>query len=383
MKELEPRLSLLQQREIEARIVGPLIRAFAKELGEERAIVVLRRVIGELARQGGADLARSLGEQSLEAFARTLDRWRENGALEIELLEQSAERLSFNVRRCRYAEMYRALGLAELGSSLSCQRDFALAEGFSPDIRLVRTQTLMEGAPFCDFRFRREEQVIRLTVPGESQRNKLASPGRSAFFLRMAGTLGGFVPCPGRRVRCDKTAGSSQQSDPLLLLLAREDRHRLLVKGLLDRWRRPSLGPEPVALGDDACQGLLLLGGELQIASDCRPAEHCRDALPLQLDLPEPLELIPRQVIAEPFQLCLVDGPSLGHDSGTRLAAQGHCPPCELVDRGLNPQDLGTFEMEIELNVGTRNQEQRRSANSTAVVRQAPAPDRTGALRPH
>ena len=150
-----PKLPLLQQREIEARIVGPLMRAFAAELGQERTVAILRQVIGELARQGGADLARSLGEQSLEAFSRTLDRWRENGALEIELIEQSAERLSFNVVRCRYAEMYQALGLAELGASLSCQRDFALAEGFSPEIRLVRTQTLMEGAPFCDFRFQR------------------------------------------------------------------------------------------------------------------------------------------------------------------------------------------------------------------------------------
>ena len=61
------------------------------------------------------------------------------------MLEQSAERLSFNVVRCRYAEMYRALGMADLGSSLSCQRDFALAEGFSPEIELTRTQTLMEG----------------------------------------------------------------------------------------------------------------------------------------------------------------------------------------------------------------------------------------------
>ena len=75
--------------------------------------------------------------------------------MEIELIEQSAERLSFNVVRCRYAEMYHALGLAELGASLSCRRDFALAEGFSPEIRLVRTQTLMQGAPFCDFRFQR------------------------------------------------------------------------------------------------------------------------------------------------------------------------------------------------------------------------------------
>ena len=37
-------------------------------------------MIAELARQGGAELARRLGEQSLEAFARTLDLWRENGA---------------------------------------------------------------------------------------------------------------------------------------------------------------------------------------------------------------------------------------------------------------------------------------------------------------
>jgi hypothetical protein len=62
--------------------------------------------------------------------------WREGGALEIEMLEQSAERLSFNVTRCRYAEMYRALGLADLGSSLSCQRDFSLVEGFNPAIGL-------------------------------------------------------------------------------------------------------------------------------------------------------------------------------------------------------------------------------------------------------
>jgi hypothetical protein len=147
------KLPLLEQREIEARIVGPLIRAFADELGEERALAVVARVIRGLARQSGAELARLLGEQTLDAFARTLDRWREKGALEIDILEQSPERLSFNVTRCRYAEMYRALGLADLGASLSCQRDYALAQGFNPDIELTRTQTIMEGAPFCDFRF--------------------------------------------------------------------------------------------------------------------------------------------------------------------------------------------------------------------------------------
>src|SRR4051794_32545115 len=168
MSKEPPGLSLLRQREIEARIVGPLIRAFAAEIGEERTIGILRGVITDLAQQGGAALARTLGEHSLEAFARSLDRWRENGALEIDMLEQSAERLSFNVVRCRYAEMYRTLGMADLGSSLSCQRDFALAEGFSPDIELKRTQTLMEGASYCDFRFRRREPQLGENAIGPS-----------------------------------------------------------------------------------------------------------------------------------------------------------------------------------------------------------------------
>jgi len=148
-----PRLTLLDQREIEARIVGPIIQAFGEELGQERTIEILGGVIRELARQGGANLARQLGETTLEVFASTLDRWREKGALEIDVLRQDEAHLWFNVKRCRYAEMYRALGLEALGATLSCQRDFALAEGFNPEIHLTRTQTLMEGAAYCDFRF--------------------------------------------------------------------------------------------------------------------------------------------------------------------------------------------------------------------------------------
>jgi L-2-amino-thiazoline-4-carboxylic acid hydrolase len=161
----KPKLPLLERREIEARIVGPLIRAFSDELGHERTLEIVAGVIRELARESGAELARVLGEQTLEAFAQSLDRWRENGALEIDVLEQSPARLSFNVTRCRYAEMYRALGLADLGASLSCQRDFALARGFNPAIELTRTQTIMGGAPFCDFRFRLPEDGEKRAEP--------------------------------------------------------------------------------------------------------------------------------------------------------------------------------------------------------------------------
>jgi hypothetical protein len=162
----EPRLNLLQQREIEAKIVGPLIRAVRNELGEERTLELVRGVITELARQSGADLARQCGEATLQAFSRGLDRWCEGGSLEIDLLETSGERLSFNVTRCRYAEMYRALGMADLGASLSCQRDFSLVEGFNPEIHLTRTQTIMQGASHCDFRF--QTQLTTKVTQGET-----------------------------------------------------------------------------------------------------------------------------------------------------------------------------------------------------------------------
>jgi L-2-amino-thiazoline-4-carboxylic acid hydrolase len=179
-----PKLPLLEQREIEARIVGPLVRAFEKEIGQERTLAIVAEVIRDLARESGADLARLLGEQTLEAFARSLDRWRENGALELDLLEQSPTRLAFNVTRCRYAEMYRALGLPDLGASLSCQRDSTLAQGFNPAIELTRTQTIMEGAPFCDFRFHlaessnsRSEAEEETTDPPDVSLSRPREPG--------------------------------------------------------------------------------------------------------------------------------------------------------------------------------------------------------------
>jgi hypothetical protein len=157
MDSRKPALPLIDQREIEARIVGPLVRAFAAEIGEKRTLEIVRGVIRDLARERGNELAKALGDQTLESFASDLGRWQENGALEIEVLEQSPTRLSFNVTRCRYAEMYKALGMADVGDSLSCQRDFALVQGFNPDIELTRTQTIMEGAACCDFRFRTRE----------------------------------------------------------------------------------------------------------------------------------------------------------------------------------------------------------------------------------
>ena len=109
-------------------------------------------MIVTIARQQGRGLAAGLGADDLAAFASAIEPWTRDGALEIEVLERSDHAFHFNVTRCRYAEMYRALGIPEVGALLSCNRDFALIEGFNPKVKLPRTQTIMEGASHCDFR---------------------------------------------------------------------------------------------------------------------------------------------------------------------------------------------------------------------------------------
>jgi hypothetical protein len=155
-------IGVLRRREIEARLLAPLVEAFSAEFGRERVLEVATRVIVEIARAQGRELAASAGSDDLRTFAAMREPWTRNGALELEVLRQDDREYDFDVTRCRYAELYRALGVPELGALLSCNRDFALGSGFNPRMSLTRTQTIMEGAPYCDFRY-------RLDPPSESR----------------------------------------------------------------------------------------------------------------------------------------------------------------------------------------------------------------------
>ena len=152
-----PSVGILEQRRIEAGVIKPLVRAFEAELGREKTLAIVEGVIKTLARERGRQLAAEAPDTTLRGFAAMKEPWVRDNALEFEVLEEGEERYSYNVTRCRYAEMYRELGLADLGFYLSCNRDGTLIEGFNPDLQLTRTQTIMQGAPFCDFRYTRRK----------------------------------------------------------------------------------------------------------------------------------------------------------------------------------------------------------------------------------
>jgi hypothetical protein len=146
-------VSILTRREIEARIAAPFAQALARELGQERGFEIVRDIIDSLAKESGVAMATLLKGNTISHFANGLKYWMQDNALEIEVLEQGDVTVSFNVVRCRYAEMYKRLGLEHLGKYLSCGRDYAFMTGFNPNIRLTRTKTIMEGAGHCDFRY--------------------------------------------------------------------------------------------------------------------------------------------------------------------------------------------------------------------------------------
>ena len=150
---LNAKIGVLTRREVEARILAPMLDAMGGAFGRERVLEVMRETIVKIAKKQGAELAGFMGGVTLQHFADSLRFWTMDDALEIDVIEQTGEAFSFNVTRCRYAELYRKLEIHELGTALSCARDYALIEGFNPDVSFKRTQTIMEGAAHCDFRY--------------------------------------------------------------------------------------------------------------------------------------------------------------------------------------------------------------------------------------
>ena len=154
---LNQQVGVLVRREIEARIVKPFYAAVAEELGEAKAQEMFQEVVQALATESGRAMRDVVKEGDLLSFAAQWEPWVRGGALEIDELERTPQSWRFRVTRCRYAELYRRLGMEELGVKLSCARDAALIEGFDERTKLRRTQTIMEGASYCDFHYRREE----------------------------------------------------------------------------------------------------------------------------------------------------------------------------------------------------------------------------------
>ena len=145
---------VIEQIKIQAQVLIPLVKTLRAELGEERAHTIVRNALGDLYRKFGETWWQKQGGRDLgETMASAFDRFAAGDALDYEVLRKTPDRFDMNVTGCRYATFYKEIGAPELGFLLVCSADFHMAEGFGPDVQLTRTQTIMQGASHCDFRY--------------------------------------------------------------------------------------------------------------------------------------------------------------------------------------------------------------------------------------
>lgn len=164
------RLPILERRRIQAEIVKPIWEAMVAEQGRDKAREIIGRAVIDAAVEEGRRFAEAHGGPGgLDGFRSFQHLWDADGALETEVVEETATDHVYKVTRCRYAEMYREMGLGEIGHLLSCQRDGSFCEGYDPKLRMKRSQTIMGGASHCDFRYTYEDDGEAAAVPGRRE----------------------------------------------------------------------------------------------------------------------------------------------------------------------------------------------------------------------
>ncbi|MGE0484606.1 MAG: L-2-amino-thiazoline-4-carboxylic acid hydrolase [Gammaproteobacteria bacterium] len=153
---MEP-IAYLDRVKIQCEILLPLYRRLRAEIGEARAAELLRAAVDEYARGVGAAAAAATPGHPLDTLRSLMPMFTAGEALEVEPLANDDETLAMNVRRCKYAEYFQALGETEFGAMITCEMDPPMTAGIGDALELQRSQTLLKGGTHCDFRWRTKD----------------------------------------------------------------------------------------------------------------------------------------------------------------------------------------------------------------------------------
>ena len=139
---------ILDAVKIQARAVIPIVKALEREVGTERALgIVGSAIANDYAKwQSRRIQVRNLHPRSGDAAS--------TFPVETQIVEDTDTTFAVNMTKCKFAEYFLAIGEPEIGALLTCGVDFANEALQRPDWKFTRTQTLMKGAAFCDFRWR-------------------------------------------------------------------------------------------------------------------------------------------------------------------------------------------------------------------------------------
>jgi hypothetical protein len=146
-------LTAFERMEVQMEFVVPLLRDLQEILGEDvvnQALEQRTQLNVERARMK-ARPPRPVGESS-DRLSAGFAMYAAGEALDVQKVVDTDDEVGFDVARCSYAEMMERMGATDLGFLMICAGDYPDAARGA--MQLDRSQTKMQGASHCDFRFR-------------------------------------------------------------------------------------------------------------------------------------------------------------------------------------------------------------------------------------
>jgi predicted ArsR family transcriptional regulator len=145
-------IPLIDRVRIQAEVLVPLMHAMSAELGEMRANEILRQTLSPMFREVGRRYYESANHSAEEAMQAYSAESAAGDAIAYDM-RFSGDVTEADITSCQYAKFFHELGEPELGFLFVCSSDFGVFDEIA-GVEMKRTQTIMQGASHCDFRFK-------------------------------------------------------------------------------------------------------------------------------------------------------------------------------------------------------------------------------------
>ena len=148
----DPPLSYRQLMRVRFNEAMSLIKSLEKEKGREWTIDFLKRQSAERMLVYAKAQAGNSPDNTFNTFVEQFRSGYEN-TLTKEVVEDMQKSFELKITECIWASTFLEAKMGEYGYALVCWADYAWAEGFNPDIKLIRDKTLMQGHDCCNHRY--------------------------------------------------------------------------------------------------------------------------------------------------------------------------------------------------------------------------------------
>lgn len=137
-----------------------LVREMEQAMGREKAHGILERTARKQTVEG---IKTAVEKEPIHSFSDFIEARKNRGPISThgttdEIVEETEDRLVFNMTECLWARAWREMGAADIGFLWNCKPDFALVQAMHPRLKLKRSKTLMQGDECCDFTYYWEEE---------------------------------------------------------------------------------------------------------------------------------------------------------------------------------------------------------------------------------